>query len=115
VCGQDGEPDDRLLPGGDERVRVFREVSGPRRPPGAPAALASAEKEALVADLRLRGFGWLSPERIARRLEPMMSRRTGFWDEVLRPRPREPAPPPRVLRERPRFRWEYLGLAAAAV
>jgi hypothetical protein len=111
----DWEPDDRVLPEWDERVRAFLEVFLALRPPGAPAALGAAEKTALAADLRLRGFGWLSPDRVARRVEAMLARRTTFWDEVLRTRPREPPPPPRTLHERPRFRWEHLGLAGAAV
>jgi hypothetical protein len=71
--------------------------------------------ESLRADLRLRGFGWLAPDRIARRLEPLAARRTAFWDEVLRTRPPEAPPPARVLQVRPRFRWKYAGMAAAAI
>ncbi len=111
----DWEPDDRVLPEWDERVRAFLEVFLTRRPAESPGPLTAAEMEGLLADLRLRGFGWLAPDRIARRLEPMLARRTAFWDEILRTRPRESAPPPRVLRVRPRFRWKYVGMAAAAV
>jgi predicted Zn finger-like uncharacterized protein len=111
----DWEPDDRVLPEWDERVRAFLEVFLALRPAGAPAAVAAAEKDALLADLRRRGFGWLSRDRVARRLEAMVARRTTFWDEVLRSRPKEAAPPPRGLQARPRFRWEYLGIAGVVL
>jgi hypothetical protein len=71
--------------------------------------------ENLLADLRLRGFGWLAPDKIARRLEPIAARRTAFWDEILRNRPREPVAPKHLLQVRPRFRWAHAGLAAAVV
>ncbi len=111
----DWEADDRALPEWDERVRAFLEVFLALRPPGSPPAPTAAEMEALLADLRLRGFGWLALNRVARRLEPMVARRTAFWDEVLRNRPREPTPPPRILQVRSRFQWKYAGMAVALV
>jgi WD40 repeat protein/serine/threonine protein kinase len=108
----DWEPDDRV-PDWDERVRAFLEVFLALRRPGSPAALSAGEKEALLADLRRRGFGFLSPDRVAKRLEPLVARPTSFWDEVLRAQPREPPPAPRILKARPRFGLRHLGIAAA--
>jgi hypothetical protein len=70
---------------------------------------------ALLAELRPRGFGWLTREKLARRLEPLLAQRTAFWDEILRSVPRSAAPPPLSLDVRKRFRWEYVGLGVAVV
>jgi WD40 repeat protein/serine/threonine protein kinase len=110
----DWEPDDRV-PEWDEKVRPFLEVFLALRRPGSPTALSASESMALAADLRRRGFGFLSPNRVAKRLEPLMARPTSLWDEVLRTRPRETAPAPRLLRARPRLRLRHLGIAAAVV
>ncbi len=110
----DWEPEDRV-PEWDERVRAFLEVFLATRQPGSARALSASENMALLADLRRRGFGFLAPDRVAKRLEPLLARPTSFWDEVLRTRPREPAPAPRILRARPRLRLQHLGLAGAVV
>ena len=111
----DWEPDDGALPDWDARVRPFLEVFLARRPAASAGPLSAGEMDALVTDLRLRGFGWLAREKLARRLEPLAAQRTAFWDEIVRSVPRKAAPPSRVLGVRPRFRWKYVGVAAAAV
>jgi WD40 repeat protein len=111
----DWEPDDAALPEWDARARPFLEVFLARRP-AARGPLTPAETAALLAELRPRGFGWLTPEKVARRLEPLLSQRTAFWDEILRSAPRNASPPPQALDEvRQRFRREYVGLGVVAV
>ncbi len=111
----DWEPDDAALPEWDARARPFLEVFLARRKAAPGGPLAPAEMDALLAELRPSGFGWLTREQLARRLEPLLAQRTAFWDEILRSVPRNAAPPPRSLEVRKRFRWEYVGLGVAVV
>ena len=111
----DWEPDDAALPEWDARARPFLEVFLARRKAATTGPLAPAEMGALLAELRPSGFGWLTREQLARRLEPLLAQRTAFWDEILRSAPRNVAPPPRSLEVRKRFRWEYVGLGVAVV
>jgi WD40 repeat protein len=112
----DWEPDDAALPEWDARAKPFLDVFLARRPPAARGPLGPAESSALLAELRPRGFGWLTPEKLARRLEPLFAQRTAFWDEILRSAPRKASPPPQALDDgRRRFRWDYAGLGVVAV
>lgn len=110
----DWEPDDAALTEWDARARPFLEVFLARRR-ASSGTLAPAEIDALLTDLRPRGFGWLTREQLARRLEPLRAQRTAFWDEVRANAPRNLPPPARSLQPRGRFRWEYVGLGVAAV
>jgi hypothetical protein len=111
----DWEPDDAALPEWDARAKPFLEVFLARRNATAKGPIAPAELDALLAELRPRGFGWLTREQLARRLEPLLAQRTAFWDEIVRIAPKNAAPPPRSLEMRKRFRWEYVGIGMAAV
>ncbi|HSD25947.1 MAG TPA: HEAT repeat domain-containing protein, partial [Vicinamibacteria bacterium] len=111
----DWEPDDAALPEWDARARPFIEVFLARRKAAPAGPLAPAEMDALLAELRPSGFGWLTREQLARRLEPLLKQRAALWDEVLRSAPKNAAPPARSLEVRKRFRWEYVGLGVAVV
>jgi WD40 repeat protein/serine/threonine protein kinase len=110
----DWEPDDAALPEWDARARPFLEVFLARRQ-ASSGPLTPAEINALLAELRPSGFGWLTREQLARRLEPLRAQRTAFWDEIRSSAHRNVPPPARSLEVRKRFRWEYLGLGVAAV
>jgi hypothetical protein len=110
----DWEADDAAPPEWDARARPFLEVFLARRgASGGP--LTPAEIDALLAELRPRGFGWLTREQLARRVEPLLTQRTAFWDEVRANAPRNVPPKARSLETPRRFRWEYAGLGVAAV
>jgi WD40 repeat protein len=110
----DWEVDDAAPPEWDARARPFLEVFLARRgASGGP--LTPAEIDALLAELRPRGFGWLTREQLARRLEPLRAQRAAFWDEIRSSAPRRVPPPARSPEAPKRLRWEYVGLGAAAV
>jgi hypothetical protein len=111
----DWEPDDAALPEWDARARPFLEVFLARRQAASKGPLAPAEMDALLAELRPSGFGWLTRDELARRIEPLLAQRTAFWGEIRRSVPRNAAPPPRSLEVRKRFRWEYVGVGVAVV
>ena len=137
----DWEPMASTLPPWDEKARPFLEthVSLRLRPGTLAAAGATArakrpavpsratvvpsrarqwsppEVDAVVEDLRRRGFGGISRETVAGKLLELASpgRGTTFWDEVVRaaPRPRRPG----VASLARRLPWKRLALAGVVL
>jgi WD40 repeat protein/serine/threonine protein kinase len=82
------------------------------------AALGDADVEALVADLRRRGFGSLRREAVAGKLKALAAEPpASFWDEVRKSAPRVPAvrPAPVVETVVRTIPWRQIGLGLLAL
>ncbi|HEX9708789.1 MAG TPA: HEAT repeat domain-containing protein, partial [Candidatus Thermoplasmatota archaeon] len=119
----DWEPEDGTGAAWDEAARPFLEafVSVRLKPEtvrGATrAAVTDAEVDALVADLRRRGFGRLRREAVAGKLLSMAAEPSSYWDEVRRSAPRVLAtrPSPVVEGVARRVPWGRVALGLAAL
>jgi WD40 repeat protein/serine/threonine protein kinase len=114
----DWDLESRALPDWDERVRPFLECFLSSRNPGQSGAAptwTAAQLEALLGELRHRGFGWLKPGAVERRLRAIAaqwSSRPAFWDTVVASAPQTPKAPTR--RETRRIPYGRLAFFAAA-
>ncbi len=84
----------------------------------ARAALGDADVDALVADLRRRGFGTLRREAIAGKLKALAAELpASFWDEVRKSAPRVPAvrPAPVVETVVHTIPWRQIALGLLAL
>jgi WD40 repeat protein/serine/threonine protein kinase len=108
----------------DEGARPFLETfASVRLKPetvrtAARAALGDAEVDALVADLRHRGFGSLRREAVAGKLKALAAEPPApFWDEVRKSAPRVPAvrPAPVVETVVHTIPWRQILLGVLAV
>jgi hypothetical protein len=120
----DWEPEERALPAWDEKARPFLEsfVSLRLKPETVrtTAPWTDGEVEALVEQMRHRGFGGLQKEAVVGRLRDLAlqdSRPPSFWDEVREAAPR--TGPVKVGRAAPealrKIPWGRVGAAAALV
>jgi WD40 repeat protein/serine/threonine protein kinase len=120
----DWEPEERALPPWDEKARPFLEsfVSLRLKPETVrtTAPWTDGEVEALVEQMRHRGFGGLQKEAVVGRLRDLAqqdSRPPSFWDEVREAAPR--TGPVNVGRAAPaalqKVPWNKVGIVAALV
>jgi WD40 repeat protein/serine/threonine protein kinase len=118
----DWEPEERALPPWDEKARPFLEsfVSLRLKPETVrtTAPWTDVEVEALVEQMRHRGFGGLQKDAVVGRLRDLAlqdSRPPSFWDEVREAAPR--TGPVKVGRAAPaalkKVPWGKVGAAAA--
>lgn len=115
----DWEPEERALPAWDEKARPYLEsfVSLRFKPETVrtKAPWTDNEVDALVEQMRHRGFGGLRREAVAGRLQDLTEHAgetPSFWDEVRQSAPRRAStgkisPTPRAIP------WNAIGLAAA--
>jgi WD40 repeat protein len=116
----DWEPEERALPAWDEKARPFLEsfVSLRFKPETVrtKAPWTDNEVDALVEQMRHRGFGGLRREAVAGRLQDLTDHAgetPSFWEEVRQSAPRGgPAKASKAPREIP---WLPIGLGALVV
>ena len=119
----DWEPENEAATGWDETARPFLETQvrlrRSRAPTSAPSiALSDPEIDAVVADLRRRGYGAFTRETVRPRLEALSSRpaESGYWESLKRSAPKAARPAPaRAATAVRRVPWKRLGLAALAI
>ena len=116
----DWEPEERALPPWDEKARPYLEsfVSLRFKPETVrtKAPWTDNEVDALVEQMRHRGFGGLRREAVAGRLQDLTEQAAetpSFWDEVRQAAPRSGTG--RISPTARAFPWPAIGMAAALV
>ena len=86
----DWEADERPAPGWDEKARTHLATLVTLRAPAGAATARAADVDALVKDLRRRGFGGVQRETVAARVDELAANPgavTSAWDEIRKAAP----------------------------